>query len=133
MLGNVPHELILQEMVWSDLFMLIGWDEPFATVFLEAMSAAKPIICCNDGGICDVMEDGVQGLAVPPKDVPAAAAALERLLGDDSARLGMGRAAADLFQRRLTFAASAEATLKLLRRAAGADAEDHRVENASLP
>jgi len=118
LLGSLSHEQVMQEMVWSDLFMLIGWAEPFAIVYLEAMSAGKPIICCNDGGICEVMTDGREGRAVPPHDIPAAAAALEQLLSDDALRLEMGQAAYELFERRLNIKSTALETLSLLHAAA---------------
>lgn len=120
MLGLVPHDRILQEMVWSDLFMLVGWDEPFATVFLEAMSAGKPIICCDDGGICEVMQDGVHGLTVPPRNQAAAAAALNRLVSDPVLCRRLGKASGELFEQRLTLEASAASALKILHEAAAA-------------
>lgn len=122
LLGSLAHSQVIQEMVWSDLFMLIGWAEPFATVYLEAMSAGKPIICCNDGGICDVITDGREGRAVPPHDVPAAASALEQLLADSALRQQMGNAAFDLFERRLNSRSTALETLSLLHAAASSNA-----------
>jgi glycosyltransferase involved in cell wall biosynthesis len=83
------------------LFALIGWDEPFATVFSEALSAGKPVICCNDGGITDVLKDEVHGLTVPPRDLEAAAGALGRLLSDPALRERMGKAGAELFEKSL--------------------------------
>jgi glycosyltransferase involved in cell wall biosynthesis len=118
LLGSLQHERVLQEMVWADIFMLVGWEEPFATVYLEAMAAKKPIICCSDGGICDVMTDGVEGRAVEPKSVAAAAAALDQLLSDESLRGRMSAAAWDLFEKRLTSEATARATLQILQNAA---------------
>jgi glycosyltransferase involved in cell wall biosynthesis len=118
MLGMISHERVLQEMIWSDLFMLISWQEPFATCYLEAMSAAKPIICCNDGGICEVMQDGVQGFAIPPKNLAAAVAALERLVVDHDLRTRMAKAAGELFEQKLTLRSSAHTALQLLREAA---------------
>jgi len=117
-LGLLPHERIVQEMAWCDLFMLVGWAEPFATVYLEAMSAGKPIICCNDGGICDVLQDGIQGLAVTPKDLEAAASALKRLVDDEPLRRRMGKAAGELFERQLTLDSAARSVLKILHEAA---------------
>lgn len=118
LLGLVPHSQIQQEMVWSDVFMLIGWDEPFATVFIEAMAAGKPVICCNDGGIMDVLRDNVHGFAVPPHDIPAAAAALEKLYAEPATRQRMGRSAHDLFESQLSFERVSQATLGLLHEAA---------------
>ncbi len=115
LLGKLPHEAVLQEMAWSDLFALIGWDEPFATVFIEAMSAGKPLLCANDGGINDVVVDGVQGRTVPPRDVGAAATALDQMLGDGAAREKMGNAARELVAERLTWDANAAAMLNVFR------------------
>ncbi len=101
LLGFLSHDSVLQEMCWCDAFALLGWDEPFATVFSEAMSAGKPVLCCDDGGITDVLVDEVHGLTVPPRDVPAAAFALSRLLGDGLLRSRLGRAAEALFETSL--------------------------------
>jgi glycosyltransferase involved in cell wall biosynthesis len=113
LLGMQPHERVAQEMVWADLFMLIGWDEPFATVYMEAMAAGNPIICANDGGVNDVLVDGVHGRSVPPRDVPAAAAALDAVLSDAAARRRMGEAAASLFRDKLTSQQTARALLRI--------------------
>jgi glycosyltransferase involved in cell wall biosynthesis len=103
LLGFLPHDKVLQEMVWSDIFALTGWDEPFATVYSEAMSAGKPIVCCNDGGITDVLENGVHGLTVAPRDAGAVAGALSLLASDAGLRARMGTAGKRLFEARLTW------------------------------
>jgi glycosyltransferase involved in cell wall biosynthesis len=120
LLGKVPREVVLQEMVWSDGFALVGWDEPFATVFIEAMGAGKPILCASDGGITDVVRDGVHGWIIPPRQLGPAGVALDAMLGNDSARLRMGAAARALVAEKLTWDANAAAMLALFRRAAAA-------------
>jgi glycosyltransferase involved in cell wall biosynthesis len=109
----------MQEMVWADIFALVGWDEPFATVYVEALAAGKPIICCDDGGICDVLESGVQGLAVPPRDVDATSGALRRLLSDSQLRAEMSVAAKALFTEQLSTSAYADTIISELALAAG--------------
>ncbi len=59
---------------------------------LEAMAAGTPIIASDIGGFADVLEDGVEGLLVPPRDAQALATAMDRLLSDDALREQMGRA-----------------------------------------
>ena len=113
LLGRQPHNQVLQEMAWADCFALVGWDEPFATVYLEAMAAGKPIICCDDGGITDVIENGVHGLTVPPKDRRATAAALDHLLSSDTERLIMGQQARQLIEQQLTWDAKASELVSL--------------------
>ncbi len=113
LLGLLPHQQVFQQMAWSDLFALVSWDEPFATVFLEAMAAGKPIVTASDGGINDVVVDGVHGKVVPPKDVPAIAQALDHLLANPESRIAMGRNARTLVQEQLTWDVTARKILQL--------------------
>jgi glycosyltransferase involved in cell wall biosynthesis len=118
LLGFQPHDVVLQEMCWCDAFVLLGWDEPFATVFSEAMSAGKPVVCCNDGGINDVLRSEVHGLTVPPKDIEAAVDALERIASDTGLRRRMGAAAKELFESSLRWDHNARQMTDLFREAA---------------
>lgn len=113
MVGRKPHAEVLQEMVWADCFALVGWDEPFATVYLEAMAAGKPVICCSDGGITDVLQDGVHGYTVPPSDIQATAAALDRILTHDLKRIELGQNAKHLIERELTWDVQVKKLLSL--------------------
>jgi len=124
LLGFLPHEKVQQELVWSDFFALVGWDEPFATVYLEAMSAGKPIVCANDGGINDVFCDGVHGLTVPPRDESAAARAMQRLIDDAELRQSCSANASRLFATQLSAEIAAKKLDLVLRDAAGLRASD---------
>jgi glycosyltransferase involved in cell wall biosynthesis len=118
LLGFLPHAQVMQEMCWSDIFALIGWDEPFATVFSEAMSAGKPVVCANDGGITDVLKNEVHGITIPPRNALAAAEALTRLLASPALRERMGRAGAELFGQSLRWDHNAARMEDLFRTAA---------------
>jgi glycosyltransferase involved in cell wall biosynthesis len=131
MLGKVSHAEVLQQMQEADVFALIGWREPFATVFLEAMAAGLPVIACNDGGIAEVIHsadvdapaldagrstfDAPQpnGLLVPPRDIPAAARALEFLILNPEARKQIGEAARKKIEAELTWDAVAQKYLQI--------------------
>jgi len=65
-------------------------EESFGIVLLEAMSAGKPIIASNISGYAGVVDDGIQGLLVPPKDEVALAQAITSLLSDPILRKRMG-------------------------------------------
>jgi glycosyltransferase involved in cell wall biosynthesis len=103
LLGEIPHAAVLQEMAWCDIFVLLGWDEPFGVVFAEALAAAKPIICSNDGGINDIVKAEHSAITVPPKDPVAAATALARLLEDPVLRCRIGTAGRRLFETTLSW------------------------------
>jgi len=106
-LGVVPHRQVIQTMVWCDVFASIGRNEPFATVFSEAMMAGKPIVYASDGGITDVVRSGVHGLGVAPNDEQAAVDALHQLLENDALRTQLGAQAAHLATTQLTWAENA--------------------------
>jgi glycosyltransferase involved in cell wall biosynthesis len=57
---------------------------------MEYMAAGKPVVSTRVGGVPDLVEDGVHGLLVEPRDPAALAAAIGRLLRDpaEARRLG---------------------------------------------
>jgi glycosyltransferase involved in cell wall biosynthesis len=65
--------------------------ESFGMALAEALSLGRPVVASRVGGMPEVVRDGHTGLIVPPGDVPALAAALRRLLGDEQLRRRLGR------------------------------------------
>lgn len=69
-----------------DVFVLCSVTEGLGTSLLDAMAASKPIVATRTGGIPEVVEDGLNGLLVPPRDAGALARAIVTLLGDEPRR-----------------------------------------------
>ncbi|SDO26696.1 Glycosyltransferase involved in cell wall bisynthesis [Methylobacterium phyllostachyos] len=63
--------------------------EPFGRVIVEAMFAKRPVIAAEGGGVSEIIENGVNGLLVPPGDDTALARAISTLVGDTAARARM--------------------------------------------
>jgi 2-deoxystreptamine N-acetyl-D-glucosaminyltransferase/2-deoxystreptamine glucosyltransferase len=53
---------------------------------VEALALGTPVIATAVGGVPEVVEDGVNGLLVPPNDVGALAKAIDRFFVDDELR-----------------------------------------------
>ena len=66
------------------------WPEPIATIGLEVMRYALPVIAFDAGGVGDWLKDGENGFLAPWMDVDAYAAAIERLLRDKNLARTMG-------------------------------------------
>jgi glycosyltransferase involved in cell wall biosynthesis len=64
--------------------------EACPTVALEAMAHGRPVVGSRIGGIPDIIEDGRNGLLVPPNDPAALAHNLQRILTDHDLRHRLG-------------------------------------------
>lgn len=77
----------------STIFLLPSYHEGMPMALLEAMSWGVPVIATPVGGIPQIVTQEVNGLLVPPRDVEALTAAIERLLKDPALRARLGEAA----------------------------------------
>jgi glycosyltransferase involved in cell wall biosynthesis len=75
-----------------DVAVLPSYREAQGLVILEAMALGRPVVASNVGGIPEMVEDGVTGLLVPPRDPAALAAAIVRVLTDHPLADTMARA-----------------------------------------
>jgi glycosyltransferase involved in cell wall biosynthesis len=91
--------------------------EGYGVVAREAMAYGRPVVASAVGGLVDAVEDGVTGLVVPPRDVPALRASIERLLGDAELRRRLGEAARATASERFTWTSATEATIQAYREA----------------
>jgi glycosyltransferase involved in cell wall biosynthesis len=85
--------------------------EGYGVAAREGMAYGRPVVATAVGGLLDAVEDGVTGLLVPPGDVGALRAALERLLGDAELRARLGAAARQKAQCEFSFAAATASLL----------------------
>ncbi len=97
--GFVEHSAVPGVLASLDVLVLPSAYEEMGSVLTEAMAAGLPVVASDVGGIPEVVRHGETGLLVPPGDVAALAAALDRLVADpglrDSLAAGARRRAAD--------------------------------------
>jgi glycosyltransferase involved in cell wall biosynthesis len=93
-----------------DLFVMSSVTEGLGTSLLDAMACARPIVATTAGGIPEIVEDGVTGLLVPPRDAAALAAAIVRALRDPGLRTRIARAGLARVRDRFTVERMVEQT-----------------------
>jgi len=95
--GEAKREAFLN----SSLFVLPSELEAMPMVIIEAMAASLPVVATTVGGIPEIVENGVNGILVPPHDSPALAAAIVRIATDaslyESMRIANARKVAEVF------------------------------------
>ena len=90
-LGQIPETDKWDAIDAADIVALPSRTESFGIVYLEAWARRKPVIGAREGGVPDVIHDGVDGLLVGFGDVPQLAGAMRTLLGDPALAAAMGQ------------------------------------------
>jgi glycosyltransferase involved in cell wall biosynthesis len=92
-LDKLPASDVARELRTGAVLLWPALYEGFGMVVLEAMRAGLVVIATPTGAGGEVVRDGINGLRVPFSDVPATAAAIERLLADPALRIRLAAAA----------------------------------------
>ena len=76
-----------------DVFVMPSFWEGLPLAMVLAMGAGLPVVATRVAGIPEVVQDGVNGLLVPPGESGELGAALSRVVNDDTTRVLLGQAA----------------------------------------
>lgn len=96
-----------------DINVITSLSEAFCLSLIEGMSAGKPGIGTNTGGIVEIIENGSNGFIVPPADEKALADAMLTLLNNTAIKNEMGRKGKRIYNKKFTALKMAEMTEKL--------------------
>jgi glycosyltransferase involved in cell wall biosynthesis len=92
--GARPREEVLAALAGADAALLSSDWENLPHAAVESLAVGTPVVSTAVGGVPEVVEDGVNGLLVPPGRPDLLAGAIERLLDDDALRARLSAAAA---------------------------------------
>ena len=113
-----------------DLFVMSSVTEGLGTSLLDAMACGRPIVATETGGIPEIVEDGVNGRLVPPRDARALARAIVDALKDEPLRNRMGAAGLARVNERFTVERMVAETVSVYARVARTG---HAVDTESPP
>jgi glycosyltransferase involved in cell wall biosynthesis len=93
LLGAVAEHDLPSLYAAADLYVWPAVAEAYGMAMLEAQAAGLPVLAGREGGVADVVADGITGRLTPPRDAPAFATALKELLGQPDLLQHWGAAA----------------------------------------
>lgn len=84
----------------ADLYVMSSRFEGFPNTLIEAMAYGLPVVSTDcETGPREIVRQGVDGLLVPPNDLPALVRALARLMDDTALRQRMSKQAVKVRER----------------------------------
>jgi glycosyltransferase involved in cell wall biosynthesis len=70
----------------ADILLNFSENESFSMVCLEALAYGKPLIATNSGGPAEIIDNGIDGLLIPNKDIDKMKDAILELSSDQFLR-----------------------------------------------
>lgn len=103
LLGQVSHVRMLALYRGATAFVHAAHYEGLPTVLLEAMACGKAVVSTAVSGALDVLQDGRNGLLVPPQEPEKLADTMNSLLNDQPLIHQLGTAALQTIQERFSW------------------------------
>jgi glycosyltransferase involved in cell wall biosynthesis len=114
--GSVGHDMLPLYYTAADVCAIPSYDEPFGLVAIEAMACGTPVVASAVGGLRFTVLPEETGLLVPPRDVTALAAGIDRIFSDEIWSQKIRKQATERVQQNFSWAATAAQLSDLYRR-----------------
>lgn len=101
---NVSHSQLCKIIENSDVFVLPSIIEGFGQVILEAMSSGLVIICTKFSAGPDIIEDGIDGFVIDPRNIDEISKRIMDLYHNPDKRILMGNLANQKVRKCYTWA-----------------------------
>ncbi len=88
--GYLQGEALAEAYAASDIFVFPSSSETFGNVVLEALACGTPVVGANSGGVKSIVQSGLTGKLVEPRNVSDFIYSILVLLKYDSLRYQMG-------------------------------------------
>ena len=98
--GEKRNDELIAWYAASDFFVLPSYREGFPNTVLEAGAMGLPSIVTDINGSREIVENGKNGIIIPPKDENALIEAMQQMLDNDSKRDSMATAARPMIASR---------------------------------
>ena len=110
-LGGVPYGEIIKHIEQATVCVFPTFAEALPVSWLEAMALQKPVVASNIGWATEIIEEGVEGFLVNPKDHSLYAEKIVALLEDPELQKLVGSAARKKVEQKFSMEVVAQQSL----------------------
>ncbi|RKH58943.1 exopolysaccharide biosynthesis GT4 family glycosyltransferase EpsE [Corallococcus aberystwythensis] len=114
LLGAVSEDVVKDGIQRSHLFALASLQEPLGVAIMEAMAMRAPVVVTGAGGVKELVDDGVDGVLVPPQAPAVLAEKLEKLARDPAEAVRLGEAGRRKVEEQFSSERSADMLARML-------------------
>jgi glycosyltransferase involved in cell wall biosynthesis len=111
--GRLSVDELVRRYSVSEIAVTASVYEGFGLPCAEAMSCGTPVIATRAGALPEIVGSDGAGILVPPADPVAMSEAIKRLLGDESLRQRMGKAARKRIEESFSWEVAARKTVEV--------------------
>lgn len=115
--GFLTDDELMEAMRDADVFVLPSDHENFPEVAVRAMCLERPVVASQVGGVPELIDDGIDGLLIPPGDVGALSRAIAQVLTEPELAQRLGRQGRQKVLRDHTMGAMAAKTIEVYHQA----------------
>jgi glycosyltransferase involved in cell wall biosynthesis len=114
--GKVYHDEVVLYHNMLSVFVAVSNRESFGVAVIEASACEKPVVVSRIGGLLEVVEDGVTGFIVEPRNPEQTALAIEKLIVNEPLRHQMGHAGRERVKNLFNWQDNVEQMISIYRR-----------------
>jgi glycosyltransferase involved in cell wall biosynthesis len=103
LIGQVPHQKLPIYYSMADVFAFPSLYEAMGKVVVEAMACEAPVVASRVGGIVEIINHGVNGLLVKPKDVKSLRQSILMVLQDSQLAKRFSKKGRETVESRFTW------------------------------
>ncbi len=133
LLGAVSEPVVRAQLEQAQIFALASIHEGVPVSVMEAMAMQVPVVVTDVGGMRELVDDGLNGFIVPPRQPEQLAAKILKLAQDPALALRFSQAARAKIEQSFHSGISAATLLHLLDESLGSTAAPRRPELAPAP
>src|SRR5262249_23269907 len=122
--GSVEQSVVFRGIAAADVFAFPSVNEPFGLALAEAMALGAPVVATTVDGLPELVEDGVSGKLIPPRDAQGLAEAITELASDRALRARLTAAAQRRASERFDIKVLSARLVAMYKRALGGEIEE---------